>query len=1649
MTRGTGSGVADPGRADEALLSVAVLGPLVVETADGAVHLGGERQRLLLAALALAGPDGATVEQLIERVWDTPPDPTHVGHTRTTVSRLRRRLPDRDGESCLATRPGGYRLDPMLVEVDAWRFKGCVVAARDTEDPDRREALLTEGLELWRGEIAADVAGPIATAVERTRLTDLRIDAEEELATLQLRTASDGDLAAIASRTSDLLATHPYRERLRAVEVEALARLGRPDEALTRIRTHQRRLAEDLGLDPSPRLTQIEQRILVPDEQGPPRGHLHGYRLHEVLLRGEHVIVHRATQPVLDRQVELTTVTGPFARSADAAPELDSLVQRLSRVAQDGLAAPLDAWREGGEVHVVEPLLPRAIDDPELGPWPLARVAALVAHIGTALIAAHRFGLVHGAVGPTTLRVKHDGSPVLVGLPRSWVMLRTTGDRRTRHDDVAALADAASRLLPTDTRDPEPADASARGFRDALTAARDDTAATTLDELVLAARAVEQATQGAAMPSRRDVGPNPYRGLAAFTAVDADVFAGREGLVAELCQELEGGAPLLVLTGPSGVGKSSVVAAGLVPAIRRGAVTGGDRWRVASLAPGRDGLAELAAALAAVSTETVGTAVRTIRGEPRTVNWSAVVAEVAPGTELLVVVDQLEELTAQPPQRARAFLDGLVALLALPRTRVVVTVRSDRLDGILSHPGFSALARRALWGVAPLTAPELEAAIRRPAAAAGVEIEAALLAELLRSMAGSPDALPLLQLTLQTMFDQRDSDVLTLASFNDLGSLAGAILQRGERLLDPAEPARVREVKDLFAALVTVGPNGIASRRQARVADVTETVTTDVIEAAVRERLVVVGNDPATREPVLDLAHEALLSSWPRLVDWIEESRHDLRERTTLVAAAELWSQEGEPRARLLRGAPLDRAIELVDAGRTTLPRGTRRFVDLSRKWRAEREQVEQRRRQRERRTLRGAVAAAVVTALLAGVAIAQQNRAREAATDLRVAALVRAVETTAASRPMLARQLAVRALQLRDGPSTRASLLLALHEEPRVTGLRAALGPVGDCPDLVAASTPAGVVAAWTGTDGSTLYVQSADGTVAWRRASPSTASCARAAPNGTRALVLTGSRLSLHAPAPAEVVVAEDDVLDAAWSPDASRVATIGATGASAVLRVRDGTTFRVLTEVTIDLPFPSGVRLVGQEAVVVAATSPSPVLVDTVARTARPLPPAPGPMRAATIAGSGQVVGTTADRLVVWSDPTLPPRTTRLVGTDPDAVVVTDNGATAAIGTTAGVELLDLDRMAALGPPIRMPGGQPAIVAGDAVVVLTPDGRLLEITTVGRNPLWRSTGIAAQVGAAHDDGQTLALADVDGWSAVLDGQPITRIAEPTSYVVPTGPARLGIADPRTRTFVAVDGAGRQAVLDLSDVWTPAAAVSDLSMGPSAGAWRFPAAAHGLLTFVVGEYSRDQELGQRVLVIDTDETVLVGVIDRGPVVAAAPVAAERIAVAFDDGRVELLDPDGETMARIDIAGRVTALHDDGDEVLVGFRDGSVVRWHPDRGTKTTVAVPGSDGAVLTLAPADDGAVVVVLVSGRVRLHHADAPGVDLASFSGTTLGGPVTVSDSTVHLVADGFLGQLSIDPSTWIGQACAVAATPIDGTAWRDASQLPPPASHPCDV
>ncbi len=492
---------------------------------------------------------------------------------------------------------------------------------------------------------------------------------------------------------------------------------------------------------------------------------------------------------------------------------------------------------------------------------------------------------------------------------------------------------------------------------------------------------------------------NPYKGLKAFRADDRADFFGREAFVNDLLQALRENPQFLAVIGSSGSGKSSVVMAGLLPRLQDGGLPGSDGWvYLDPFVPGVRPIEALSIALARHLPHKAQAAIDEDLLHPSARGLHRLAKQISQ-TRLVLYIDQFEELFTQTADDAerRQFIDLLTTAAHEPDSAVTIllTLRADFYDRPLGYADLGALFEAHGKAILPLTLADLYDVILKPAALEDVRLtfEPGLAEDMVFSVKGEAGALPLLQFTLDQLFQRREGLRLTRAAYDALGGVRGALAKHAEATYQTLDVDRQRLARGLFLRLIEPGATEQdTTRRRARMSELTLTNSeqTERLRTAadtfVQARLLT--TDSAAGEDTLEVSHEALIREWERLKAWLNEAREDVTLMKRIAADADEWRRKGQPEDALYRGRRLREAQEWARANSASMTETA--FIAASET--TEREQIaaEERRKQeliaagdraeRQRRRARTAIiATGVIGVVAAGLILAAVQRSNEA----------------------------------------------------------------------------------------------------------------------------------------------------------------------------------------------------------------------------------------------------------------------------------------------------------------------------------------------------------------------------------------------------------------------------------------------------------------------------------------------------------------------------------------------------------------------------------------------------------------------------------------------------------------------------------------------
>lgn len=449
--------------------------------------------------------------------------------------------------------------------------------------------------------------------------------------------------------------------------------------------------------------------------------------------------------------------------------------------------------------------------------------------------------------------------------------------------------------------------------------ARADSYAAALDEIVgaLAGAAPMDAAPAETEPPLPDdfVPRNPYKGLRAFRRDDAGDFFGRETFVTELVEsvramitEAQAARLLVVLLGPSGSGKSSVIMAGLLPRLQAGVLPGSQDWRYLDpLVPGDHPLERLTLALAGALPERSLASLREDLEDDAARGLHLLAGRIAGAGErrAVLMVDQFEELftLTRDEDERRRFIDLLVNAASEPRGQciVLVTLRADFYDRPLKYPALGKLLEECSRALLPMDVTDLRHAIEKPAALPDVRLtfDDGLVGDLLFEVRGEPAPLPLLQFALDQLFQRREGRHLTRAAYTQIGGVRGALARHAEQIYLglPSDEHR-RMARGLFLRLIEPGATEQdTTRRRAALTELDlpdaegTRLLRETADTFINARLLVASRAGAV--DTLEVGHEALIAVWERLAAWLKDARDDIRRQQQVNADSGDWVRRG------------------------------------------------------------------------------------------------------------------------------------------------------------------------------------------------------------------------------------------------------------------------------------------------------------------------------------------------------------------------------------------------------------------------------------------------------------------------------------------------------------------------------------------------------------------------------------------------------------------------------------------------------------------------------------------------------------------------------------------------------------------------------------
>ena len=446
------------------------------------------------------------------------------------------------------------------------------------------------------------------------------------------------------------------------------------------------------------------------------------------------------------------------------------------------------------------------------------------------------------------------------------------------------------------------------------------------------------------LPGRRTIelqlDESPYAGLSSFQESDAGKFFGRNREIAAMVTRIRD-RPMMAVVGSSGVGKSSFVRAGLVPALKRS----GENWETLVIRPGRKPLEALASIISPMVATAANLAddleeqkklVETLRREPGHLGHVLRGRARRDGRRILLFIDQFEELytlVTDPAERA-AFTACLSAVAddATSPLRVVLSIRSDFLDRVAEDQTFVTEITQGLFFLGAPSRDGLRDAIENPAEMAGFKFELpAIVDDMLDHLETTPGALPLLQFAASKLWEQRDTarKLLTHQAYYAMGGVAGALASHADRVIQEIGPTKAALCRAVLLRLVTpertraIVPMSELLELSREVGEVQR-----LVDQMVDARLLLVQNLDGGKGSTVEIVHESLVHGWPTLRRWLDENQDDAALVDQLRTAARQWQTKNRDPGLLWRGEMADEAKKFRKRYKGALSDVERAFLD-------------------------------------------------------------------------------------------------------------------------------------------------------------------------------------------------------------------------------------------------------------------------------------------------------------------------------------------------------------------------------------------------------------------------------------------------------------------------------------------------------------------------------------------------------------------------------------------------------------------------------------------------------------------------------------------------------------------------------------------------
>lgn len=671
----------------------------------------------------------------------------------------------------------------------------------------------------------------------------------------------------------------------------------------------------------------------------------------------------------------------------------------------------------------------------------------------------------------------------------------------------------------------------------------------------------------------------PYRGLRTFDEEHAEFFFGRDSDVQRLVEKLKS-TRFLAVIGASGSGKSSVVRAGLIPALKHGVLPESRTWAIRVLTPGAHPLTSLAAQLLRLyQQDAMQKTLDQMMDDTRSLHLAVSLAMAdRPSSERVVwVIDQFEEVftLCRDAREREQFFSNLLYAASIPdgRNIVLITMRADFYQKCAAYSELSARIAAQQSLVSPMEQDGLRQAIEEPAWRVGLEFEQGLVPTILEDLANQPGALPLLEHALLELWERRRGRMLTLEAYRESGGVDGAIAARADAIWESLGEGEQAIVRHIMLRLTQPGDGTEDTRRHAAMSElITNASEVEALENVVRTladaRLLMTGTDEQSGEEVVDVSHEALIRGWPRLRRWIDEDRVGLRVHRRLTEAAQEWQRMNRDEGLLYRGARLAQTVEWRERNQGAMNELEKDFLNASVALQMNERLIAQR---RTRRTVIGLTVALVLISLFGVVAVRQYLHAARERDESRSRELAANALSELPLDPELALLISMEAASLSPTTQAEDALIECLAESDVLMVMQGRSG---------------GLYRSWYSADGNRVVTGSLDGIVrVWDVNSGESMSegdkkgqiiKAAFTPDGKYVMAadVKGNQRLLDSVTGSEVKSFQNHSKSLCFSPDGQFVIAEAAKPASSI-NIVEVATGRVVSTLNIDGGFQQGIQ------------------------------------------------------------------------------------------------------------------------------------------------------------------------------------------------------------------------------------------------------------------------------------------------------------------------------------------------------------------------------------------------------------------------------------------------------------------------------------------